>query len=329
MILALARRRRGPLTTFNSELPIIGAWRFDIGVMVLTIAAVAYALQGGGYIQTVVSIGCAYLIAALGYNILLGYAGQLAFGQAGFMAIGAYIYAVLETRGISEVVDFIAAVAVSGLVAAVIGIIVLRTREFYLALVTLAFAQAILVIINLWPSTNGENGIAVSLMGRNTFYLAVGLAAISLLATHRIVRSRIGRAFYMIRSEEEAAAVMGVRLASMRTLAFVISGIFGGIGGILLASSLTYITPSDFTTDVTLMLLTMIVVGGLSSIWGTVIGASLLTFVPQILTISPTTQDLLYGVALYLVLVLFPTGLISLGDVVSRLFSHRLLRRLR
>ncbi len=329
MIQVLIRSKRGALTAFDCELPIIGAWRFDIGVILLTSAAVAYALQGGGYIQTVVSIGCAYLIAALGYNILLGYAGQMAFGQAGFMAIGAYIYAVLEARGASEPVSFVTAVAVSALVAATIGVIVLRTREFYLALVTLAFAQAILVIINLWPPTNGENGIAVSLMGRNTFYLAIGLAAVSLLATHRIVRSRVGRAFYMIRSEEEAAAVMGVRLASMRTLAFILSGIFGGIGGILLATSLTFITPSDFTTDVTLLLLTIIVVGGLSSIWGTVIGAALLTVIPQVLTISPSTQDLLYGIAVYLMLVLFPSGLISLGDVLGSLLSHRLPRRVR
>jgi branched-chain amino acid transport system permease protein len=329
MIQGLVRLRRETLTAFDFELPIIGAWRFDIGVVVVTLAALLYSLYEGGYIQTVVGIGCAYLIAALGYNLLLGYAGQMAFGQAGFMAIGAYIYAVLEARGVSELWGFLAALTASALVAAVIGMIVLRTREFYLALVTLAFAQAILVIINLWPATNGENGIAVSLMGQNLFYVAIGLAAASMLIVQRIVRSRIGRAFYMIRSEEQAASVMGVPLARTRTLAFVLSGIFGGMGGIVLAASLTFITPSDFTTDVTLLLLAMIVVGGLSSIWGTVIGVALLTYIPQVLTISPTTQDIAYGAALYLVLVLFPGGVISLGDAVRRVSSHRLIRRLR
>jgi branched-chain amino acid transport system permease protein len=329
VIQALMRPRRGALTTFEFELPAIGSWQFDIGVAIVTLLAIVYCVRGGGYIQSVVGIGCAYLVAALGYNLLLGYAGQMAFGQAGFMAIGAYIYAVLQARGVPDVWGFLAALAASALVAALIGVIVLRTREFYLALVTLAFAQAILVIINLWPATHGENGIAVSLAGNNLAYLAVGLAAVSMLIVHRIVRSRIGRAFYMIRSEEEAARVMGVPLARTRTLAFVLSGIFGGMGGVLLAASLTYITPSDFTTDVTLLLLTMIVVGGLSSIWGTVVGAALLTFIPQVLTISPTTQDIAYGTALYLVLVLFPGGVISLPTTVRRVVAHPLLRRLR
>ena len=306
----------------SGELPGIGSPSFGVTAVAVGLLALVACSVGGRYVQVLVSIGCAYVVSALGYNLVLGYAKQMAFGQAGFMAVGAYTFAVLQSHGVISALGFLAAITASGLVAVVIGVGVLRTRHFYLGLVTLAFAEAVLVLLNIWPETHGENGIGVTLLGRNEYYFAVGLTLVALVGADRLVRSRFGRAMAMV-SLEGPAAAMGVPVARTRIAAFVWSGVYGGAGGILLAGALLYITPSDFSSELTLLLLAMIVVGGLASIWGTVAGVILLTILPQVLSLSVQLQTVLYGAVLFLVLVYRPHGLIS---AVGLLRFHSLRR---
>jgi len=218
-------------------------------------------------------------------------------------------------------VAFVSAVVVSAFLAFIVGVGVLRTRHLYLGIVTLAFAEAVIVVLNVWPETHGENGISASLLGHDEYYLAISVTIVALLLADRLVRSHFGRAMLMV-SQEGPAAAMGVSVSGTRVFAFVCSGIFGGAGGVLMAAALLYITPSDFSSELTLLLLTMIVIGGLASVWGTVIGAGLLTALPQVLSVSLQLQAVFYGAALFLVLVFRPRGLVSTMELLG-LQRHR------
>lgn len=319
----LAPRRT--VSGLEGELPLVGSPSFVAVAVLLGVLAVALCAIGGRYVEVLVSIGCAYVVSALGYNLVLGYARQMAFGHAGFMAVGAYIFAVLQAHAVAAAFAFIAALGASAAVAVIVGVGVLRTRHFYLGLVTLAFAEAVLVLLNVWPETHGENGISVSLLGRDEHYAAIGVTVAALLVADRLIRSRFGRAMAMV-SLEGPAAAMGVPVATTRIAAFIWSGVYGGAGGVLLAGALLYITPSDFSSEVTLLLLAMIVVGGLASIWGTVGGVALLTVLPQVLSMSVQLQTVLYGAVLFLVLVFRPDGLASAVELVR---LPRLRRRAR
>ncbi len=314
---------RRTVTGIESELPAWGSSRFTPAALAATGLLTGLALAAGQYTQILVSVGCAYLVASLGYNLILGYAGQMAFCQAGFMAVGAYVLAVLEAGGTAPLLAIAVAIVASGAVAALIGVAVLRTRGVYLALVTLAFAQAIIVLINLWPASQGENGISVSVPGQNGVLVAALVAGASLFVVERLVRSRFGRALAMVRLDEEAAAAMGVHALPVRVLAFTLGGMLGGAGGVLLSGALGFIAPSDFGTSLTLLLLTIVVVGGVESVWGTLIGTVLLVALSQYLANSLGYQDIIYGAVLFVVLVLRPRGLVSAADPLRRALERR------
>ena len=286
-----------------------------------------FALTSDDYMRTVIALGAAYLVSAVGYNLVLGYTGQMAFGQAGFMAIGAYFFAVIQESGSSLIVAFLGAVIASVVAASVVGVAALRTRHFYLALVTLAFAEATLRGIGIWPATHGDNGIPADLFGNNSVYFAAPVAALTMLLCDRLIRSRAGRAFAMVGADEDAAAAMGVNVSRTRVMAFIISGLLGGIGGILLAGALEYISPANFDSHVTLLLMTMIVVGGLASIWGSLLGVSAILIVGQFLTLALGFQNVVYGLILFAVLIILPSGLVSLPRRLQRAPIQRLIAK--
>ena len=316
---------RPSLTGMDLEEPGIGSWRFASAVAALAIAGWIIAVGSGRYTQIIIALGCSYLVAALGYNLVAGYAGQLAFGQAAFLAISAYVYTVLVHVGTAVVIAFVAAVLASMLAAAVVGLAVLRTRHFYLALVTLAFSETVVLFLQRWPATNGDDGISVNLNGSDAVYVTIVVAALALIFVDRLVRSPLGRAFRMVNSDENAAAAMGVAIARTRIIAFVLSGLFGGIGGILLAGTLGFITPENFSIGLTVLLLTMIVIGGMGSIWGTIVGTAVIVVIADVYSVAVGFQDIFYGIVLFVALVLMPGGLVSLPDRVRaalrRLFS--------
>ena len=273
------------------------------------------------YLLYVLSLIGVYVIFALGYNLLMGYAGQFDFGQGAFLGIGAYTAAVLQVKA---GLPFALALPLSGCVAVLfglaIGVIVLRLSGFYLALVTLGFHQTVVLGIALWgPMTGGFQGMAVP---RPTipgiadnllmFYIVAGVAVLLVQAAVNILRSRIGTAFVAIRESDIAAQAMGVNLTRHRVLAYGISAFYGGIAGGLLAMLLSYITPEGFGLVETLKVLTMITVGGMGSVAGSVIGAVVLTLSTEMLRLPKVSVEITNGALLVLFIMLMPTGIYGL-----------------
>ena len=261
------------------------------------------------------------MIFALGYNLLMGYAGQFDFGQGAFLGIGAYATAVLQVKA---GLPFAVALPMSGFIAVLfglaIGVIVLRLSGFYLALVTLGFNQAVVLGIALWgPLTGGFQGMTVPRptiqgIGDNLlmFYIVAVVAVLLVQAAVNILRSRIGAAFVAIRESDIAAQAMGVNLTRHRVLAYGMSAFYGGIAGGLLAMLLSYITPEGFGLVETLKVLTMITVGGMGSVAGSVIGAVVLTLSTEMLRLPKVSVEITNGVLLMLFIMLMPTGIYGL-----------------
>jgi branched-chain amino acid transport system permease protein len=320
---------RRTVTGSAGELPGLGSRQSLLGTAVLIVPALLIASRGGLYWQTIVGLGAAYLVAALGYNVALGYGRQFVFCQAGFMATGAYAYALCQARGWSGWAGAVAALVVSVAFAVIIGVTTARLREGYLALVTLSFSQALLLIVSLWPATGGDNGIAVSLDGYQAPLIGVVVTALILLGIDRLMRSRAGRSMIMVGADEQAATAMGVPVARTRVGILVVSALLGGAAGVILAGTLSFISTADFTIETTLLLLTIIVVGGLASIWGTVFGTILLVAVQQYLANSfPGLAAFIYAGILFLVLIVRPGGLSSVMHRRPRAADMAFLRRL-
>lgn len=286
----------------------------------LAALAVAWAIGPllDNYQLYVLSLIGVYVVFGLGYNLLMGYAGQFDFGQAAFLAIGAFTMALLQTRG---GLPFALALPLAAFAAVifglVIGVVVLRLTGFYLALVTLAFSQTVVLLLNLWkPMTGGFQGTAVphpSLAGLRdplvVYAIITALAVLLVWVAHNIVGSRIGKAFIAIRENATAAQAMGVALTRYRILAYGVSAFYGGIAGALLATLLGHITPDGFGLFETIKVLTMIVVGGMGTIGGTILGVSALTLGAELLRFSQVFQEIGNGALLMLFMLMMPNGI--------------------
>ena len=288
------------------------------------LALMLFAVAGpflDNYLLYVLSLIGVYVIFALGYNLLMGYAGQFDFGQGAFLGIGAYTAAVLQVKA---GLPFAIALPLSGCMAVLfglaIGVIVLRLSGFYLALVTLGFHQTVVLGIALWgPMTGGFQGMAVprpTIPGLGDkllmFYIVSVVAVLLVQAAVNILRSGFGTAFVAIRESDIAAQAMGVNLTRHRILAYGISAFYGGIAGGLLAMLLSYITPEGFGLVETLKVLTMITVGGMGSVAGSVIGAIVLTLSTEMLRLPKVSLEITNGALLMLFIMLMPTGIYGL-----------------
>lgn len=320
---------RRTATVLEGERQVVGSVRLILTLAVLGGLLLLWAALGGEYAQTLAGLFAAYVVSAIGFNLVVGFSGQMAFGHAGFMAIGAYTYAVLAQYDVPSVVSAILAMLLSGVAAALVGAGVVRTRHIYLALVTLAFAEGVVQIIQVLGVTNGDQGIGVDVLGSNFFIASAGAAVLAVLLVDRLLRSRFGRSMLMVRSDEEAAAAMGVQVFKVKVVAFTLSGVFGGAGGLLLAADFSYITPENFTTTLTLEMLLMVVVGGLGTLWGPVLGAAFLVWLNQVLESTLDLQPIIYGVALCVALMLLPGGIVSLSSRARALARRPRLNRLK
>jgi branched-chain amino acid transport system permease protein len=313
----LSMTRTGPRQASTMHTAIIAA-------VVLALAFAAIPLLDN-YSLYVVSLICVYAIFATGYNLLMGYAGQFDVGQAAFLALGAYGSAVMQSRfGVPVLVSVFIGAGIAVLAGLAIGVIVLRLRHFYLALVTLAFSQTVVLALSLWRDvTRGFQGMPVESvnlfgLGRNiSAYIVIVTATVILITlAYNLVRSNLGRAFEAIRESEVAAQAMGINLTRTRLTAYAISAFYGGFAGGLLAILLSYITPEGFTIFETIKVLSMIVVGGMGSIFGGLLGAALLTLGNEMLRFSLFFQEIGFGLLLVVCIILMPEGVVGLWNRV-------------
>jgi branched-chain amino acid transport system permease protein len=278
-----------------------------------------------------------YFIAILGLNLLTGYSGQISLGHGGFMMIGAYTTAILSVdHGVKDVWTIPLAGLVAGVAGFLFGFPALRFRGVYLALATFAIPVALIQITKKYEGfTHGGGGMNLTriVSGSYVYNLTWPIAGVLLVIAWLLVRGRFGRALRTIRESEIAAVSSGIDVRLYKTAAFGISAAYAGVAGSLYALAVAYVNPDTFPIDLSILLLTGVVVGGLGSLTGVVFGALFVEYVriyaPNILDgvqkILPTHLDakaagapaVVYGVVLLLVLVLVPGGAAGLLRLLS------------
>jgi branched-chain amino acid transport system permease protein len=295
------------------------------------------------------------VVLALGLNIVVGFAGLLDLGYIAFYAVGAYVYALLASPQLGLHLPFWVILPIGAAVAAFFGVILgaptLKLRGDYLAIVTLGFGEIIRIFLNNMSRpvniTNGPQGITridpftiggfdfsspQTLLGLDFsgpikyYYLLLAVALGIILVNLRLQNSRIGRAWEAIREDEIAARAMGIDTRNLKLLAFAMGASFGGVAGGMFSAMQAFISPESFVLVESIMVVSMVVLGGMGNIWGVILGALLLSFVPEILrwTVTPLQEALfgrmviepevirmlLFGLALVLVMLYRPAGLL-------------------
>lgn len=253
------------------------------------------------------------IILAVSLNLTTGFLGELSLGHAGFMAIGAYTGAILTTRSnLPEVVEFILAIIVGGLVAAIFGILigvpVLRLKGDYLAIVTLAFGEIIRSVINSLSITGGAMGLS-KIPKYSNYKWGYVLAIITIILIANLVKSRHGRAIIAIRENYIAAEAMGIKVSKYKILSFVIAAFFAGVAGVLYGHNLSILKPASFDYNKSIEVLVIVVLGGMGSIKGSVIAAIILTILPEFLRSANDYRMLLYAIVLIAMMLYNQSGI--------------------
>lgn len=276
------------------EVPFLGAPVAAGATTVLVLLAVWVGVARGPYAQSQIGLVAGLAVAALGYNVALGIAGQFLFCQAAFMAMGCYLYA-LTAPAIGTLPAVALALSGTGLTAAVVGLAVLRTREIYLAVVTLAFASALGVVIQHYGPTNGDDGMRVDVLGSRAWLAGLAALWLAMLFYDRFRTSQLGQMCMLVASDEETALTTGTWVNAVRVLAVTLAGVLGALGGVVWGGALGFVTPATFSTRLTLLLLTIIVIAGSRVAWATVLVCGLYVGALQYLTTTSRLLDLVYG----------------------------------
>src|SRR6202142_1489207 len=337
----------GELVALTDSTPV---WLWSL-VLVAALIVAPYLLNS--YALSFLTIILITAVGALGLNILTGYTGLISLGHVGFLVTGAYAYAVLVSRyGLPPLLGFLGAGIIPAPASLVVGAPSLRLKGLYLAITTLAFSFIInTAILEARTVTNGARGIAVqrpeifgvSFDSDAAFtQLCLGFAVLTLFATLNIRRSRVGRAFVAIRDNDTAARVMGINLHAYKLFAFVTSAFITGIAGALYGIYLSFVSVEGFPFLLSIEALAILIVGGLGSALGAVLGTVLIVLLPEVARLlfslfsapmealfSTGAQELktmLYGLVIILFLRFQPRGLVGAWHDIRRLWVNWPLR---
>ncbi|MFY0543828.1 branched-chain amino acid ABC transporter permease [Brevibacillus sp. H7] len=270
-------------------------------------------------VHIVITIGV-YIILTLSLNVIVGYAGQFALGHAAFYGIGAYVASILMVNyGISFWLALPISAIVTGGFGLLLGSPVMRLKGDYLGIVTLGFGEIVrLIFVNWVDVTKGPMGIpgipSPELFGYSFhqkldyYYLILVLVVITVFAIHRIVHSGIGLSLLVVREDEIAAESMGLRPAKLKLLAFTIGAFFAGIAGAFWASYISFISPDTFQYLDSVTILSMVILGGMGTVAGSILGATILTITPELLRFVSDYRMMLLGLAIVLMMVFKPSG---------------------
>ena len=292
-------------------------------VFLLAVAVVPWLLPNQYLVHVVVLAGI-YVILAVGLNLVMGYAGQVSLGHAGFYGLGAYVSAVLSVRyGLSPWIGMPVAAACTGAVAYVVGIPTLRLKSYYLGMATLGIGAVLhLAFVQLHGWTGGSSGLAGILpwdvgplrftTATQHYYLVWAFAAVALWIARNLVNSRAGRVLRALGESEAAAEAMGVDTAAEKRRVFVLSAVYASVAGSLYAHYITVISPEIYSFLFSVVLVLMVAIGGIGLYWGAVVGAVLLTVLPEALRQFGDWEVPLYGLALILVILFLPRGIAGL-----------------
>ncbi|GAX89275.1 branched-chain amino acid ABC transporter permease [Effusibacillus lacus] len=306
----------------------VKTFRKDLLAYLLIVVLFPFLLSDDYYHSVGVIVGL-HAIVAIGLGLVMGLAGQISLGQAGFWGIGAYTSAVLSAKyGISPVLGILAGAIVPGIVAFFVARAIAGLQGYYLAMATLAFGYIVQIGITEWESvTGGANGMisipSLDVFGIGTsevsmYYLVWGVVTLVLLFSLNIMNSRVGRAYRAIHKSEIAATSMGIHVAHFKLGAFVASGMFAGISGALYAHYMGILDPQPFGLHESIKFLTMVVIGGMSSIWGALIGAVIINAISEVLLVlsehfpwlKGDIDTIVFGAILVAIIMFMPEGLV-------------------
>lgn len=279
--------------------------------------------------MTLLNTVVVYCIIAMGFNILLGYGGQISLGHAAFMGLGAYV-SVFVTVNLE--LPFLAGLLLAGLIpmaiGALLGLVALRLEGHYLAIATLGFGVAVQQVFKEWIAfTNGYSGVRApypELFGlviksrEHYFVMAMIILILLSLFAYNMLKTKTGRALIAMRDSEHAAQAMGISLFKYKLIAFSVSAFYAGIAGSLFAHLIRFVEPNMWGMELSLNLLAMIVIGGMASIGGSIVGAAFITLVPEIVKNIPVLEhfknisSVITGLCMILVILFLPLGLARL-----------------
>lgn len=270
------------------------------------------------------------VILAVGLNLIIGFAGQFSLGHAGFMAIGAYATGIM-TQTLSTPVGFwvsmVVGMGIAMIAAVIVGVPTLRLRGDYLAIATMGAAEIIRILINNFKITNGAAGLfnIPALASWATVYV---LMCVTTIVTVNFIHSRGGRAVMAVREDELAASAMGINTTRWKLVAFVFGAATAAIGGSLHAAYIQTIAPSDFNIMASISILIIVVLGGVGSITGTFVAAIVLGILDTVLQNFGTLRMIIYSLALILIMIFKPTGLLGSWEFsFKRLVKRREMRQ--
>jgi branched-chain amino acid transport system permease protein len=275
---------------------------------------------------TLINLAGIYVIAAIGYNILLGYGGQISLGHSAFIGIGAYVTANLSIRyNVSFIIAIFASLLVTAALGFMLGLPALRLEGSYLAIATLGFGVAVQhIFMEFEAFTGGFSGLkgipAPKFLGYefktrlDMYYFILFFIVLSIIVAQNILKTKTGRSLMAIRDSEIAASSLGVNIAKYKTKAFVISAAYAGVAGSLYAYLIRQVYPNSFGMAESLNLLSMIVIGGLASIPGSIVGALFMTMLPEYVKAIPIRNGafIITGVLLILTVMYCPYGIVQL-----------------
>lgn len=304
----------------------------------IPIIALVIPFVANEYLLWVVNAMLVYILATLGFNIVIGNLGQLAFANTAFFGIGAYTAAILIVyTGAPYWLAIIAAAITGGLSGFLASVTALRgIRIYYLAIITLAFGELMRwVYLHGDAVTHGSDGLQVPKLDffgfpldseAPKFYVFLLLVVLVVKASSNLMRSRIGRAIVAIRDNEASTASLGINTAHYIVLAFVWSGAVVGVAGAMYAALTQRVFPESFGLTEVIVHFAMVLVGGTGSIIGSVLGAITLTALPEYFRQFPGMDELFFGISIVLVLLFLPKGLVSLLRKISPMFNERYYR---
>jgi branched-chain amino acid transport system permease protein len=316
-----------------------------LGLLALILAVLPAFVQSSYLLSVLIFIGL-YTILTVGLCLLMGYAGQISLGHAAFYGLGAYTSGIVTTRyGVSPWLGILLSMAVTGGVAAFLARPIFKLRGHFLAMATLGLGHILVVLFNeasgLTGGPSGLTGIPYLSIGGwafdrdvRYFYLVWGAVVLTMLMALNIVDSRVGRALRAVRSSEVAAQSIGADIARLKAQTLVISGVTAGLAGSLYAHYVTFLSPKPFAGHTTIMLLVMATIGGVSTIWGALLGAALVTSLTEVLralaprllrSASAEYEIIVFGVLLIVIMLRMPQGLApELGKLRLRQWRRKL-----
>lgn len=290
----------------------------------------------GGYLLNVLVFVGIHTILAVALNLLLGFAGQISLGHAAFFGLGAYISGILTTtHGLDPWLAMALAATAVGVMAFLIGFPILKLKGHYLAMATLGLGIIIYIVFNeaidLTGGPSGLSGIPNLSLGTLTFdndlknyYLIWTFTLTTMLLSLNLAHSRIGRALRAIHDSEVAARVMGVNARLLKVQIFALSAFISTVAGSLYAHTMTFVSPASFGFNFSVELVTMVIIGGLGSIYGSFLGAALLTLLPELLRAFQDYDIVVYGMLLIVMTMFMPGGLVrGIPSLVAAILPKR------